>query len=174
MNKTIKELNKKLNEVNSDASDLETQLQNAWNEVFKDSGVIKAMVTKVEASEDYTTTEYGDIASWTRVDLSDFEDCREYFETYMREYNYIDVDWKNDAISLSYGPDNLIIQDDTRHDNGVWCESKLVIKESEYTNDDGEVDTTKRNELIEAYMEKNGFFPGVFRCDGWVPIMVEI
>lgn len=166
MNKTIKALNKQLSKSNADISDIETKLQAAWNKVFQDSGVIKAMVSKVENSKDYTHTEYGDIASWAHVDLEDFEDCKPYFESYMRD-NGIDVDWTNDAIVLSCGPDNLIIQNDTpyRRANGVWCEGNCVIKESEYTNDDNEVDTSKRNKLIESYMEKTGCYPGVFRCD---------
>ena len=49
--------------------------------------------------------------------------------------------------------------------NGVWLNSKCIIEESSYTDDDGEVNETKRNALIEAYMDKSGFFPGVFRTD---------
>jgi hypothetical protein len=61
----------------------------------------------------------------------------------------------------------LIIQDDTRHDNGVWLSGKCIIDEVDYTDHTitGKVDTRKRNELIESWMEKNGYFPGVFRCD---------
>ncbi len=81
----------------------------------------------------------------------------------MREYHFVDTDWKNDTLSMSQG-ESIIIQDDTRRDNGVWLNGKRVIDESEYKVD-GEVDETNRNRLIEAYMTETGFFPGVFRCD---------
>jgi hypothetical protein len=57
-----------------------------------------------------------------------------------------------------------VVQDDAGRDNGVYLADKCIINESEYKND-GEVDETKRNALIEAYMEKMGYFPGVFRRD---------
>lgn len=164
MNKKIKDLNKQLENVQSNASDIEMQLQAEWNEVFRDSTKIKEMVSKVGNSRKYTFDQYGEIAAYVNVDLSDFEECKEYFEVYMRDEHCTSVQWEYGALLLNCGPDNIIIQDDTRHDNGVWLNSKCVIDESEY-KEDGEVDETKRNALIEAYMEKTGYFPGVFRCD---------
>ena len=41
---------------------------------------------------------------------------------------------------------------------------EIIIDGDEYT-EDGEVDEVKRNELIEAYMEKTGCFPGVLSDD---------
>ncbi len=70
MNTTIKSLNKQLSKSNADISEIESKLQTAWYEVFQDSRVIKAMVSKVEISEDYMFDIHGEIASYTNVDLS--------------------------------------------------------------------------------------------------------
>ena len=165
--KTIKALNKKLKQVNGDACEIEMQLQAAWNEVFEKSQVIQDAVSKLESSHDFTFDQFGEIASYIRFnDLSDFRECRDYFETYMQESHFVGIDWDNDCLLYSQGPENITIQDDTWHDNGVWFGHKLIIKESEYKAD-GEVDETKRNALIEAYMERTGYFPGVFRVDSY-------
>lgn len=162
---TIKILNEKLNQVNSDVCEIESELQTAWNDVFKNMPVILDAVSKLEQSNDYTWDKYGEIASYIRFyDLSDFKECRQYFETFMQEYHFVTVDWDNDCLVYNQG-ECITIQDDTRHDNGIWLNSKCIIEESSYTDDDGEVNETKRNALIEAYMDKSGFFPGVFRTD---------
>lgn len=167
MNSKIKALNKKLSEVAGNAADIETQLQVEWNKVFDDMTQLRKAVNALECSDDYATNEYGDIISWTRFDTSDFKDCQNYLKEYMRDSYCVDVDFQNDALSMSHGDDNLIIQDDSRHsrDNGVWQSHKQIIAESDYKTEDGEIDETKRNELIEAYMEKTGHFPGVYRID---------
>ena len=164
---TIKALNEKLNQVNGDAAEIEMQLQAAWNEVFEKSQVIQDAISKLESSHDFTFDRWGEIAAYIRFnDLSDFRECRDYFETYMRDSHFVSIDWDNDCLLYSQGSENITIQDDTRHDNGVWFDHKLIIEESEY-KDDGEVDETKRNALIEAYMERTGYFPGVFRVDSY-------
>lgn len=40
-----------------------------------------------------------------------------------------------------------------------------MIPERDYKSDGEDVDVIKRNALIEAYMERSGYFPGVFRVD---------
>ena len=165
MNKTIKALNKKLQTKAADAAAIEMELQTAWNKVFDDSDKIKAMVSKVENSDNYTSNKYGEVCSFVWIDLSDFKDCKQYFETYMQDNHCVSIDWTIEALELSHGDDNLMIQRDTRHDNGVWQNHELVIDEAEYLDDDGEVDEAKRNALIETHMEKTGFFPGVFTVD---------
>lgn len=163
-NQTIETLNKEFELANENAGVIEIELQNAWNEVFKELPVIKDMVTKLESSNDFIFDKYGEIASYISFDSSDFLECRGYFETYMQDYHYINVDWDGECLLYNQGPDSITIQDDTRYDNGVWFNHKVVINESEYKDDDG-VNETKRNALIEAYMERTGYFPGVFRVD---------
>lgn len=161
MNKTIKALNKKLSKSIGDISEIKSQLQVEWNKVFDDCTAVKTMVAKVENSNEYRTDQYGEIESYVYLNTSDFKDCMAYFKNYMMEFHFIQFD--GDCLSYSQG-ESITIQDDTRRDNGVWLNGKCIIDESEY-KDDTEVNETKRNELIEAYMEKHGYFPGVFRAD---------
>jgi Sec7-like guanine-nucleotide exchange factor len=163
----ITRLNEKLVQLQADQDEIEISLQDAWNKVFENSVVIKAMVAKVENSTDYVFDKYGEIAQETRCyELDEFNGCQEYLENYLQENHSISIEWAYLRLLLNCGSDNLIIQDDSRHDNGVWCEGKCVIEESEYKDENTrEVNETLRNKLIEAYMEKKGFFPGVFRCD---------
>ena len=165
MNKQIKALNKKLATIAEDASEIETQLQAEWNEVFEDMTQLRDAVTKLESSNDYCRNSYGEICSWVRFDTSDFKDCQAFLKDYMRESFCAEVDFENDSLTMNHGDDTLIIQDEMGRDNGVWQDHKLVIAEIEYKNDDGEIDKTKRNELIEKHMQKSGYFPGVFRVD---------
>jgi hypothetical protein len=163
MNKQIKDLNAQLANNLESIGDIETKLQAEWDRVFDDSGVIKAMMAKVEDSTDYRFDEYGEIVSYHYVDLSDFKDSKKYLVQYLRDSYCADLDLVNECITYSQG-ESIVIQDETRRDNGVWLSSKLIIDESEYKDENG-VNETKRNELIEAYMEKTGCFPGVFRSD---------
>ena len=165
MNKQIKDLNAQLASNLENLSDIETKLQAEWDRVFDDSGAIKAMMAKVENSTDYRFDEYGEIVSYHYVDLSDFKDSKKYLVQYLRRSYCADLDLVNECITYSQG-ECIVIQDETRRDNGVWLNSKLIIDESKYKDENG-VNETKRNELIEAYMEKTGYFPGVFRSDSY-------
>lgn len=122
--------------------------------------------------------EDGQIAQWFRVDLPDADkiadkyglessgDVREVIQEIIQDSICARIDWDNSAVSItSYGA--ILIQDETRHDNGVWSleMNKVIIPESLYKNDDGDVDVSARNKLIEEYMEKTGYFPGVYRVD---------
>ena len=166
MNNKITKLLDKLNNQANEMEGIKIDLQDEYNKVFDSMPQVKEMVAKLEQSNNYTIDKYGEIASIESVNLSDFQECGAYFVDYMRDNHYITIDLDNGYMTYSQGPDCMIIQDDTRHDNGVWLEGKLVIKESEY-KEDGDVDELKRNELIEAYMEKTGYFPGVFRVDAY-------
>lgn len=166
MNALIKSLNAKLAENQSNAFDIESELQLAWNDVFNDMAVIRDAVAKLECSNEYGINEYGDIYSWVRFDTSDFKRCQIYLVGYMRDAYCVDVDFENDTLVCRHGDDNIVIKDDTRHDNGVWQGQKIVIDESEYKTD-GEIDETKRNALIQAHMKKTHYFPGVFRVDNY-------
>jgi hypothetical protein len=160
----IKELNNRLEDIKSNKNEIETELQLAWNEVFDDLSSIKDIVSKLESSNEYSLNGYGEINQWVSFyGIGDFKDCMSYFENYMMDNHFVNVDWENDVLSSSQG-ESLIIQDDTKRDNGVWLNGKLVICGNEY-KDDGEVNETVRNELIEQYMEKTGYYPGVFRVD---------
>lgn len=162
MNKTIERLNQKLEAKNVDREAIIAKLRTAWGLEFMASKSIKAMISKLEASTEYGLDRFGEVESWISLDLSEFEDCTQFFEQYMRNEHYIIVDFNNGILSYPQGP-NLIIQDD----GSVYDQdsNKLIIKRSDYKDEDGEIDESKRNQLIEAYMEKSGYFSGVFRVD---------
>lgn len=162
MNDTIKRLNQQLAAIDADRAGIEDKLRTAWGLIFMASESIKTAVSKLEASNEYTWDKFGEIASWIRMDLSEFKKCREAFADYMLEEHHTLVDFENDALICSLGPCIVI-----NHDGDVYDQDgdKFFIKKSDYQDDDGELNEAKRNELIEAYMEKSGYFPGVFRSD---------
>jgi hypothetical protein len=47
----------------------------------------------------------------------------------------------------------------------VYQSGRLIIDESEYRDDSGEVIEASRNALIEAHMEKTGVYPEVLRIN---------
>ena len=163
MNQAIKELNLKLEALDADRSDIETQLQAEWNNVFNDSSVIKDLVTKVENSQNYRWDKYGEIVSYVPFNAEDFRDCSQYFKEYMRDNYFVELDFDNAVVTYSQGPGIVI------NDNGdVYDQDgdKFFIKKNDYRDDEtGELDEAKRNELIEQYMEKTGCYPGVFLSD---------
>ncbi len=167
MNSKIKSLNIQLNLVAQNAAGIEMELQKAWNGVFDDMAILRDAVIKLQSSDEYSLGEYNEIVSWIRFDTSSFKDCQMYFVEYMRDTHCVEVDFKNDTLQISHGDDCIVIQDDTGHDNCVWSGQKVVIQESEYLDEKGKVDEAKRNALIEAYMERTGYFPGVFRLDSY-------
>lgn len=169
MNKKINELTAELEQESSLSKTrieaIQKQLDAEYSKVFaKDKDIEKALANLEQASM-YGFDRYGEIIRWFRFNgLEDIpENARNAFEAYALDYCAY-VNWE-DSTLYTFEGDSLVIQSDTRHDNGVWINGKCVIDEAEYKNEDGEIDEDKRNALIEAYMEKTGYFPGVFRVD---------
>ena len=163
MNSKIADLNVKLKVASQNAADIEMQLQAAWDEAFQDSQTIKEFIAQLKRSNEYALDAYGEIESFVRVDLSDYQNCSDQLINYLSDYHGIRADFDNSVLTSSQG-ESITIQDDSRwkNDNGVWLGSDQIIAETEYC-EDNEVIEEKRNELIEAYMERTGYFPGVFR-----------
>jgi hypothetical protein len=162
MNKTIEKLNKKLQSISADVSEVESQLQKEWNKVFKEMPELNNAIEALQVSKDFIWNKYDEIAQWIRFDLSDFQDIKKYFTEYMQENHLVTVEWDSDALSYSQGPSIVINEDgDVLDQEG----NKWFISKNDYRDDDGELNEAKRNELIEQYMEKSGYFPGVFRSD---------
>ena len=89
----------------------------------------------------------------------------------MRENHCIEVDFQNDVLMYSQGPCIVVNNEgdvlDT--DSGKW-----FIKKNDYLDEEtGKFDISKRNELIEAYMEKTGYFPGVFESDYYGNLRID-
>lgn len=150
---------------------LENELQAAYDVLFSDLPWIEEAYTRLESSNDYMTDQFdGWPCQWTRVEqLADIEEnARDNFRDYIdNKYGAVTIDWTNDVFVMNNGP-AIIINDEgdvLDQDSGKW-----IIKKNDYLvgNDDtGEAYYCKltRNELIEKYMEKQGYFPGVFNMD---------
>jgi len=98
---------------------------------------------------------------WARADLSKLIDTNDEFQCeLLKEYladNYcIDVDFENDCVTTAEGPCLLINHegDILDQDSGKW-----VISKRDYETEE------ERNALIEAHMEKTGYFPSVISVD---------
>lgn len=147
-------------------SGLETELSNAYTESFKVDTALTKALQSLESSNEYGNDETG-IYSWVRFDLSGYAECMDELEDYLCDHcAYPDV--KNDVL-LSYQGGSIVINDGYGRDKGDVYDTdaaERIVKKSDYQNEDtGELDIAKRNELIEAYMERTGCYPGVFRCD---------
>jgi hypothetical protein len=176
MNKQIENLKKTLENLEAamteatrgimaQAAATKQELRNAYFDVFNADKSLKAAISASEMSDNYGSDEFG-IYAWTRYAVpSEYQgdaDAMDALANFIEDFG-LRFDAENDTIILHYGDDEIIIQDDTRRDNGVWQSGKLIIAESAYTDDSGDVDVEKRNALIEAHMERTGYFPGVFR-----------
>lgn len=90
---------------------------------------------------------------------------RDFLEDYLADHD-IYVDWYPPTLTVSLGSDQILIVDSAIFavDRGVYQSGEKIIPESDYLGDGGEVDEERRNALIEAHMERTGFYPGVFLC----------
>jgi len=165
VNSKIKNLLLELESTRTSRESIESKLQLEYDAVFNDSKTLAKAISNAENASEYGTDENGEIYSWYRfAGLSDYADCRTYFENWLSETHCMGVDWDNDCLTLNQG-ESFIIQDDSdrSRDNGIYLNSKCIINESEYRDESGDVDEIKRNKLIEKHMTDSGFFPGVFR-----------
>ena len=173
-NKSIKALQKQLERLAAESDATRTDLQTAYDAVFNDSGVLRDMISKAEASTEYGIDEHSEVYQWARVDLGPFTDAREYLDAWFSDQGYR-ADWDNDALVMGQG-ENFHIQDDARHrsDNGVWLAgfggAKLVIPETAYRRDGEDPDEEQRNALIELEMKRTGYFPGTYRVDQYANV----
>lgn len=132
-----------------------------WQKIFENDSQLMKDLRNAENASLYEANEDGLYSLYRAISLENYIECKEYLEQFVSDYG-LSVNWKDSCLMNYLGDDNIMIQDDTRRDNGVWQGHKLIIEESEYI-ENNEVDENKRNALIEAHMEKTGNFPGVFR-----------
>lgn len=164
--KKLNELKNKIDSLNKSNLEMTEALKNEALEILsKDldkNEELKKLISKVESSKELTQVEYdGFFHTWIRADFSKFIDLKnnfekELFSEYMQENHFCCVDFKNDCISTAIGPCILINDegDILDQDSGKW-----IISKKDYDS------TEKRNEMIEAYMTKSGYFPSVIECD---------
>lgn len=156
----IKEMSKQVREIKAEIA---KELSKQWDANTQLQKDLKAL--KNCEGVKYCTNEYGDVQAWIKCfELGDVEvSNREYFEEYLSD-RCIYADFLHEVLQLNLGREELIINvDGRRHDRGIYYNGKQIISEKEYMEAD-EVNEVLRNSLIEAWMEKNGMFPGVFEA----------
>lgn len=162
-------------EAANDKTKLETgkiadEIQRLLNVQYSDWTDFQKALSQLENHEnvEYCTDECGDATAYIRFcELANVpEQEREFFEVYLSENHFAYVDWDCETLTSFLGSDEIFIVDDGRtHDCGVYQNGKQIIAESEYTDEENDVNETKRNELIEAHMERTGCFPRVYETN---------
>ena len=134
-------------------------MRNAAFECFASDKYIKQALLKVQSSNEYTFDTDGELCSWIR-----FEPNTEYLDKgpvqdLLNEFLQNEfVIWDTDCNALlSHQGGYIQINEDGDVFNCEGPSCKVIINASDYSSD------TERNELIEAWMHKNGYFPGVFQ-----------
>jgi hypothetical protein len=164
----IQKLQYKLNNSKQDTSKIVEQLQLEYNKKFKRNESLNKAIDELNKSNKYSTDEQGEIVQWIGFDFGDFKDCMDYLTEYLSEYHFIITDFKNDNLYMRLGP-NIIINED--YDVYDQDSGKVIVKKLEYYDSDSDYNPEdpeselKRNELIEAWMQKTGYFPEVFKVD---------
>lgn len=165
--KQLKELQEQINIAQIEICDKTSALKHESYKVFKElmksrQDLVKDMLSKVESSKELTLSEFnGWPVQWTRVDFSvlnldlnnDF--IKDLLVEYFSEYS-IEIDFKNDCLSMNQGPSIVI-----NHDGDVYDQDsgKSIIQSNDYNSIDD------RNSQIEKWMDKHGYFPSVIQVD---------
>lgn len=122
---------------------------------------LKQAIEKLESSRELTSTEDEYFSRWIRFNASEFIDTdsqleKDALENYLAENFCAYVDFKNDALMTSEGPSIVINDDGDVYDQDS---GKFIVNKKDYETD------SERNQLIESWMEKQGYFPSVISCD---------
>ena len=125
---------------------------------------LKIALVNLENSENFQWNSFGEpdgIVRWTRFpELRNVADNEiEYLKRYLRDEHHVFINLDHGCLQTSEGPSLIINSDGDVYDQDS---SKVIIKKSDYVDEFGNKDETKRNELIEQWMECAGYFPGVF------------
>ena len=141
---------------------IKTSIVTELGKQFEKDKTILAGRIALENSNNYGEDENGWIYAWARFELPEkFKPYTEYFERWIQEQYCYTYDSKNDSLMNSLGPDEIVINED----GDIFMGHKVIIDSKECRDDDGNYDRKKRNRLIEEYMERTGYFPGVFKQD---------
>lgn len=123
---------------------------------------LKGLIVAVENSKHLTSIEHDEwYCQYVLADFSKLIDTKnelqkELLETYLQENHCINADFKNGCLTYSIGPAILINDDGDVLDQDS---RKWILSKKDY-NDDSE-----RDEAIELYMDKHGYFPAVIEVD---------
>lgn len=165
--KKLEKIKNRIESLQRDATKNQRELREEAMKLFEremkaKSAIILSLISAVENSRELTQVEYDDyFHQWIRVDFSCLIDTDDDFQKgllsdFLQNHYCLDVNYLADFLTYSIGP-AIIINDDgdvLDQDSGKW-----IISRKEYENQD------ELNSLIEAWMEKTGYFPAVVSCD---------
>lgn len=156
----MKTIIEKLDKLNEEKNLKFSEIREEYFKYLDSHKIIKELTALQDSKPDgYMLNEFGDVESWKRIalDFSDFEDERleSLLNEYLLENYFFHVDFKNNCLIQNQGPEEIIINDE----GDVFCGSKCIISKNNYEN------KTDLYQQIENYMEKTGYYPGVFYCD---------
>ena len=165
MNTKIETLQRALTETKAEQrkliDSLEYQLRDEYRRVFGFDRELQEAIGKLNCYErvEYGCEENGYYA-WIRCYVSEFDTKTDLslvdaLNDYLSDHG-MEFDAENDALKMNIGGRLVVV------DSGDVLDSetgRTIIARSAYA------DEAERNALIEAWMEKNGYFPGVFSQD---------
>jgi hypothetical protein len=158
MNKTIEKLTAKLERVRAESSaritKLKEELDAAWKRVFERDKALEAAMTSLEERRAEYGCDEGGYYVWARFE-ADSDYPVQTLDSYLSESSYR-YDHANHALMMYLGGCLVVL------DGGVYDtdSDKWVIGVGEYGYDEN-----KRDALIEAWMERAGYFPDVLLQD---------
>jgi hypothetical protein len=168
MNKAIKTLVESI-EASKDSynrvnQELQTKLQTELNKKFDKSKELKTAVAELENSTEYISDDAGEISRFIRFDVpTDFKPFTNELNNWFSEAHGLYLDTGSSpsqyTILKSYCGECIVVNED----GDVFDGHKVIIDSDNCKNEDGDYDESKRNEMIEAYMERTGCFPDVLR-----------
>lgn len=157
MNQKINKLLETIKTQNKNHSDaiscIKEKIQAELNPIFESDAELKTDIEKHESSLEYMASgDYPLVDKWSQAySISKYSDFIEYLETYL-EFIYIDL--KNECFISCDGEAIIVNQD-----GDIFLGGKLIFNSDSYNSE------TKRNKLIEDYMESSGYFPNTFYQD---------
>jgi hypothetical protein len=140
---------------------LKAELKAEYAKAFKRNATLKTALSALECSTQLTSVPHDEYYHrFVRVDLSkvvDLQDAdaKNALEEYLEDHSTC-VDFEHSALTTCEGPSLIIDDEGDVYDQDS---SKIAVKNTEYEN------TTERNALIEAWMERTGYYPSVIKVD---------
>lgn len=171
MKKSIQNLEKRLSKLNALSKSAYAKILDEALKIIRtkldSNSKFNKCIQSLESSRELAGDECGWPERWIRFDASDFIDTdssleREVFKVYLSEYHGCYWNPEHDALLSSDGPCIVINEDGDVFDQDS---GKCVIPVDDTRDEDGEISISKRNQLIEQYMESKGYFPSVVSCD---------
>lgn len=164
MNDTIEKLEKQKERYEKLAEDVQSKIQTEFNAKFNKDKYIQELIKTIQNSDQYWTNEMGDICHGIyNIDLEKYSNNYYELGEYLSDEHFINLDFNpGSTLYENLGSEEIIIQ----RDGIVFIGSKLMLNDFDYNSEQ------ERNQLIEEYMEKSGYFPGVFLdCNGHLTLI---